>query len=418
MFARDIISLHIWSFSLIWFIYSHFLGDFVFISCFFFSLFHTRIHTHFPHVFSTLSIGWFVLTCFWFLLPLLWPIYVLLCYLPSNAVSMQKQKFFMECVFRWLLESSNAIVETATTQHNTAQHSTAFILFHRFCERQRENKEIKMQKKNRECMCENGIFQFIFMLIYVSTDKHRHCAGTHHLSASMCYAVLCVLCCVALCYAMFVCVCIIPHSLCATVGWPNRQCSYHLPLSYDNKKKKTNKLAKSEFVLLFQCFNSISILCELNLFIFSFLLYILVKFGNGAMKRRKSPCYLFLLFFFRVFQCASHIRSNSSFCWIYHILVSFIVLNFCNNFMCMFPHFYIMMIVCVSVCTVHKWPEDETLNVHRLKRIHIKSTQLQKNTFSSSMLSLCQIYICILKCASYSYGIKAVCRCERSIPHV
>lgn len=27
-------------------------------------------------------------------------------------------------------------------------------------------------------MCENGIFQFIFMLIYVSTDKHRHCANT------------------------------------------------------------------------------------------------------------------------------------------------------------------------------------------------------------------------------------------------
>lgn len=38
-------------------------------------------------------------------------------------------------------------------------------------------KVIKMQKK-RECMCENGIFQFIFMLIYVSTDKHRHCANT------------------------------------------------------------------------------------------------------------------------------------------------------------------------------------------------------------------------------------------------
>lgn len=32
------------------------------------------------------------------------------------------------------------------------------------------------REREIECMCENGIFQFIFIIIYVSTGKHSHCA--------------------------------------------------------------------------------------------------------------------------------------------------------------------------------------------------------------------------------------------------
>lgn len=148
------------------------------------------------------------------------------------------------------------------------------------------------------------------------------------------------------------------------------------------------------------------------LFIFSVLLFRFhfpYKEDDEGTKRRQS-----LYFLYHLFECASHVCCTAI-CWIYDILVSFIVLNFVIILCGRIIHFYTMGCVWVFMYMyIHIRSQGMSIE-HWLKRIHIKSTQLQKNTFLNSMYSLSLFlsisqslypsvyvrYICILK---YTYS--------------
>lgn len=181
----------------------------------------------------------------------------------------------------------------------------------------------------------------------------------------------------------------ISHSSCATVRWPNRQYYYHLPLTHETKP---NRLVKSEWF----CFFNVSIpylfyVCWIYLFIyiqcssfsFSFSLERTMRVQNGSNLS---------IFLYHLFECASHVCCTAI-CWIYHILVSFIVLNFVIILCGRIIHFYTMGCVWVFMCiyVAKAWAMSIE---HWLKRIHIKSTQLQKNTFLNWMRSL-SLYLCV-----------------------
>lgn len=165
-------------------------------------------------------------------------------------------------------------------------------------------------------------------------------------------------------------------------------------------------------VLLFQCFNSISILCLLNLFIylysvFFFFIFIFLRKDDEGTKRQQSLHFFYISFVWMCIPCLlySHLLDLPYISFVHSF-------KFCNNFMWTY-HSFLYDGLCMSVHVHIVCGQDMSIE-HWLKRIHIKSTQLQKNTFLNSMRSLslfiplslcvCQIYLHIKIYIQYDYS--------------